>query len=153
MEDGRLTKKMFNHDFDLCKNNWSSQTKKIFSKLDMMEFYNNKESCDLDIVKEKLYTIMEQEWEKDVHKKPKLRKYVTFKESIATEDYTKYITSRQSRSLLAQFRSGILPLKIETGRFKNLDVSERLCELCDLEEIEDEMHFLCVCPLYRNERL
>ena len=28
-----------------------------------------------------------------------------------------------------------------------------ICRLCDLAEIEDETHFLCVCPRYYNHRL
>ena len=29
-------------------------------------------------------------------------------------------------------------------------LSLRLCRLCDLDEIEDEIHFLCDCPRYHN---
>ena len=49
--------------------------------------------------------------------------------------------SRQTRSLFDQFRHGILPLKIETGRFKNLYIEERICELCELEVVESEYIF------------
>ena len=60
---------------------------------------------------------------------------------------------RSHRSLLAQLRSGILPLRLETGRFQNirdentghfqkLKVEERVCTLCNLNCIEDEIHFV-----------
>ena len=61
------------------------------------------------------------------------------------------IPGRQ-RSLIAQLRFGILPLRIETGRYINLKVEERICQQCDSEDTEDEMHFLFSCDLYVNER-
>ena len=73
--------------------------------------------------------------------------------------------SKHTRSLMAQFLilTGILPLKIETGRFKKIrDTSsgklrclisqERICEMCTLNEPEDEIHFLCSCTLYISFR-
>lgn len=62
--------------------------------------------------------------------------------------YVKRLTSRRARSLFAQFRHGILPLRIETIRFRGLDPDERICEICESGLVEDEMHFLCVCPQY-----
>ena len=41
----------------------------------------------------------------------------------------------------------ILPLRIETGRFRNLPVEQRICELCELDMVEDEVHFLCTCSV------
>ena len=45
------------------------------------------------------------------------------------------------RSLLAQFRAGILRLSIEVGRY-----------VCDDNVVEDEIHFLCSCKLYKEAR-
>ena len=54
--------------------------------------------------------------------------------------------------MLAQFRCGILPLRIETGRFVGEAVEMRLCKLCSNEEVEDEKHFLLKCPTYADIR-
>ena len=54
--------------------------------------------------------------------------------------------------MLAQFRMGILPIALETGRFRNLAIADRLCVLCNLQAVEDELHFLCVCSLYNDIR-
>ena len=53
---------------------------------------------------------------------------------------------------IAQIRLGILPLKIETGRFNNTKAIDRICEICNLNLVEDEMHFICLCPLYQEDR-
>ena len=47
---------------------------------------------------------------------------------------------------------GILPLRIETGRYTNLQVNERICLLCQQNCVEDEAHFLFECDLYTAER-
>ena len=55
------------------------------------------------------------------------------------------------RSLLAQLRIGVLSLKIESGRYNNVKVEDRICELYDLD-IEDENHFVCSCLTYADIR-
>ena len=60
--------------------------------------------------------------------------------------------SRHTRSLFAQFRLGILPIKIETGRFSRQELENRTCDVCTSGEIEDEVHFLCICLGYSVER-
>ena len=72
---------------------------------------------DISAVKLKLWENAEQQWVVNCNRKPKLRTFISFENKLEAECYTKYCFSRQQRSLIAQFRLGILPLKIETGRF------------------------------------
>ena len=53
---------------------------------------------------------------------------------------------------MAQLRLGILPLKVETGRFERISLQDRLCEFCSENAIEDEEHFLFRCDLYHDLR-
>ena len=55
-------------------------------------------------------------------------------------------------SLLAQLRIGILPLNIEVGRYYGIDLENRVCTLCHQNEVEDEIHFMMLCPIYSNIR-
>ena len=48
---------------------------------------------------------------------PKLRSYIQFKMKYQAEEYLKLYLTNYQHSLLSQFRAGILPLRIETGRF------------------------------------
>ena len=67
--------------------------------------------------------------------------YVTFKSTFEPEPYM-YVYSYMSiseRYLLAYLRIGILPLKLETGRYNNVRVEDRICELCHLH-VQDENH-------------
>ena len=60
--------------------------------------------------------------------------------------------NRKYRSVVAQLRSGILPLEIETGRWKGTELFNRVCQLCSSGCVEDEAHFLFTCDFYKEER-
>ena len=90
---------------------------------------------------------------------PKLRTFLLIKDTLQSEDYLNLFMTRRSRSLMAQLRLGILPHKIETGRFKNvkdpqtgrfrkLRADERTCDICQTNMIEEEIHFICKCTVY-----
>ena len=49
-------------------------------------------------------------------------------------------------------RCGILPLRVETCRYIGQKREDRKCELCNLNEVEDEIHFVLKCPFYYQER-
>ena len=163
MENSRLTKRVFLHDFSLKHNNWSNNVCSILSDLDMQASFENMTVVDINLVREKLRNLAHVNWQLNVENKPKLRTYKMFKTNFETSSYLYMNISKHERSLLAQFRLGILPLHIETGRFRNkldsstgkyrrLEINERTCNLCNNEEIENEMHFLLHCTSYENER-
>ncbi len=90
-------------------------------------------------------------WYDTILFKPKLRTYRKFK-TMYGDDYVMKYMSRRQRAMFSQFRAGILPLHIETGRWRGTPLEERLCNVCNQNVIEDEMHFLCICPMYANRR-
>ena len=58
--------------------------------------------------------------------------------------------------MVSQLRYGVLPLRVETGRFVNESRETCVCNLCHMNYIEDQYHFMFHCPLYdtyRNELL
>jgi hypothetical protein len=59
---------------------------------------------------------------------------------------------------LAQLRLGVLPLQVEvghltskrdenTGQICKHKYNERIGTLCESDEVEDEIHFVCVCAI------
>ena len=55
---------------------------------------------------------------------------------------------------LAKFRLGVLPIRIETGRYERpkLVAAERTCNVCNSNTVEDEKHFLLYCPKFNTLR-
>jgi hypothetical protein len=80
----------------------------------------------------------------------KLLPYRNFKQSIFTEPYISTRLSRGPRSALAKFRCGIAPLRLETARYTRTPEEERMCIVCELNEIESEEHSLIRCVLYSD---
>ena len=59
---------------------------------------------------------------------------------------------KNERSMLAQFRCGILALRIETGRYNGEQIQDRRCIFCDNNQVETETHFLVECYKYEGIR-
>ena len=69
-----------------------------------------------------------------------------------TEEYIKLNMHKNERSIMFQFRNGLLPLRIEKGCFIGEALNQRLCRFCNTDVVEDEKHFLFECALYNNLR-
>lgn len=160
----RLTKYIFERDIALSqKSNWSYRVKNILDMYQCKTEFTNRSKCNISCVKIVADELSETFWRTEMSKKTKLRTYQLIKRNLIVSDYVNALLPKYKRSLMTQFVSGILPLRIETGRFKKVkDTSsgnmrtlyshERLCEMCTLGEPEDEIHFLCTCELYLNYR-
>ena len=93
----------------------------------------------------------------------KLRTYSKFKKDFKCEQYLLSISNAHKRNLLFKFRVGVAPLRIDTGRWEaNIDpltgvrrkgIREecRMC-MCCFGGVEDEQHFLLLCPVYSMVR-
>ncbi len=53
---------------------------------------------------------------------------------------------------LTQIRLSAHKLQIEYGRYRNIDRQDRKCTLCNLNDVEDEFHFILKCPVYNDLR-
>ncbi len=151
MVESRINKKVFmsskGHDSP-----WKKELSSIFEEVDVLYIYRSNLCCSINSIKNKFLFRFEETWSKNVLLKPKLKTYIQIKENFAPETYVLARLSRNQRSLVAQLRTGILPLAIETGRFNNILEDNRLCEMCDLNDVESESHFLLYCTLYDDLR-
>ena len=74
-----------------------------------------KTNCsDLNEIKSKLFKLMETTWLIDMHNKPKLRRYITFKTTLIVFNHVKQYISKPRRRLIIQLITGILPIFVET---------------------------------------
>ena len=85
----------------------------------------------------------------------KLRTYRLFKNDFATESYVQMNMSIAQRRAIAQFRTGVAPLALETGRYIGTPAEERYCFHCKefgSQVVENEEHVILACPLYNSIR-
>ena len=152
MEDSCLAKKIFVWDKSITNRNWSAEISKILDEIGLTFNFVNNITCNIQQIKELLHNRDCNEWRRLSIDSPKLRTYVLYKQRFGKESYVSLIQNRKLRSILSQFRCGVLPLHIETGRYVNTPVADRLCLTCNENQIEDEKHLLFKCSKYNLER-
>ena len=83
----------------------------------------------------------------------RLTSYILYKDSLAMETCLETIYVNKFRISLSKFRLSSHDLAIEKGRYNNINIENRLCIYCNMNAIENEFHFLLVCPKYRHLRI
>ncbi|XP_071167139.1 uncharacterized protein [Mytilus edulis] len=156
MNDDRVNKKVFIWG-NTCKKvkNWHFRVKNKFKELDM-EYLCNGAILNKDLVKNienVCFAKFKEEWYDKIMSddKNKLRTYRMFKNVYGVENYLIFNIPGRYRSALAKFRCGVSPIRIETGRYENIDIENRLCFNCT-DDVEDEKHVLLNCPVYSDIR-
>ena len=83
----------------------------------------------------------------------KLRTYALFKTQVGCEKYLHEINNIAIRQSLTKFRLSNNTLNIEKGRHTTPKTPKerRFCPFCP-DRVEDEVHFLLECPIYRIPR-
>ena len=85
----------------------------------------------------------------------KLRTYSSFKQAFKFEKYLLACKTKDRRSIMTKLRTSAHKLHIETGRYsrpQKTPLKDRVCNFCNLEELEDEIHLILKCPFYAVAR-
>jgi hypothetical protein len=143
-----------------CKN-WVFNVKKFLRSHNLSEHFNQG-SVETKLVlkhcKVMLHKVDIKKWQKTLWNDKnnvngnKLRTYRQFKVNLEKEEYLDINIPRYQRMSYTKLRCGVLPLAIETGRYTRTPLEQRLCTLCNLHKVENEVHFLIECPLYADLR-
>jgi hypothetical protein len=144
---------------------WASRRRKGWHET-VSEFINSIECADVT-VKTVMRLIKDKMTEQDNDEFPielfngrnqpngnKLRTYRLYKENVNAEQFVLSNIPCSVRQTMALFKTGALPLAVETGRYSRPQVhlNDRLCKLCDNSVVDDEQHFMMNCPLYSDIR-
>ena len=94
-----------------------------------------------------------QTWFNGVKSESSLNLFLRYKNDIQFEKHLD-ILPIDKRAALSRLRLSSHKLLIETGRYANrsLERNERKCTFCDMNDLEDEYHFVLVCPVYADLR-
>ncbi len=156
MDNSRLTRKIFEWDLGehnvSNKSNFCAQTKQVLCEIGLRDSYRDMKTVDIDSGREKITEREKIDWSEKVGEFSKLDLLAKIKFEFGTEKYLQLDLDRYDKCLLSQFRYGILPLEIETGRYRGLNREERHCMLCKSGSVEDQVHFAFECSVYNNMR-
>ena len=136
---------------------WESRVLSMASKHGCLDILNDNSKCVKAVVSELKQTLSitdATQLKMELDKSDKLRTYKQYKCDLQVEHYSTLSLSRDHRRTLFRFRSCSLPLFVETGRYNRpkVPLGERICKLCSLNKVEDEVHFLIDCSLYSDYR-
>ena len=102
---------------------------------------------NLDKTKISRYKEYITQWRYSVNYTRKLEFYNTFKHCCEISSYLNLARTTINRKTLVKLRVSNHKLMFETGRYNQTPHDKMLCPVCDSNEIEDEIYFLCYCPL------
>jgi hypothetical protein len=159
LDNNRLVKKVyrarreeFNKGEKKDENNWCYGTWKILSELGLEQIWESENFGSDQKLKDAISEREEKIWLEKVNTRRKLRTYKTLKNKLRLENFLHELSRDEYRQFV-MLRGGTNYLRIERGRWESKNVSERTCQVCISEkgEIEDEMHFMVICPMYKRE--
>ena len=81
----------------------------------------------------------------------KLALYSKVKQGFLVQKYLE-MPSFRNRQIMSKILCSNHKLRIETGRHIATPREERLCQLCEMNKIEDENHFIRECPTFDQIR-
>ena len=134
--------------------NWASQIKTILQQHGFEYIWQQQFDIDIPfrIIKQRVYDTYLQKWYSDINNSARLKAYSVFKHTFEPEKYLNVIPENKYKIAMSRFRISSHSLNIETGRYDGTPRKNRICKLCTMNKVEDEYHFLLVCPHYRELR-
>ena len=137
-------------------NNWITKVRDLLQNTGFVDVWMYPESVNanvfIPIFKNRLIDMYIGLWLNDLNVKSSLTLYKELKHRFELSDYLNIIQNFNLRKYISKLRLSSHMLKIESGRHTNIPKNERKCNICNSNDIEDEYHFVIVCPLYTDIR-
>ena len=163
LPNNNLTKSCYNLMFLQCergKKNWASKIKQILFQFGYGYAWEEQHvpvdsNGFINRFKTTLTDCDTQLWKSNLEEMSKLTMYRLFKLELCPEIYLSLTIPRRLRKAIAKFRISNHELEIELGRHTNIEKQDRICKLCELNNlrcIEDEFHVLFECAAYNEIR-
>ena len=158
--DNILVTYFYNYLVEACNKgatNWARNVKSLLDNYGFLYVWNNPHAVNLStfhlVFKERVIDIFKRSWINDLSRSSPLVLYKEFKSGLEYECYLDLLPYKL-RIGISQLRLSAHQLRIVTGRYSHnrIDRSMRLCTLCDRSDIEDEYHFVIICPAYSHLR-
>ena len=136
-------------------NNWVHNVKTMFDNLVLSFIWDNQDTFEnipyLEI-KQRIFDNANQELIMSINTSTKLQTYSSFKYDTEYEPYLKYINNKKHKFALSRLRLSAHSLAVESGHMIEPPRDDRLCAHSNIYQIENEYHFILVCPPYDLHR-
>ena len=134
--------------------NWSSKVRNLLQNAGFGDVWLFPDSVNFKLFIPALRTRLKDtyitQWREGMELCSSLYLFTEFKTVFERSSYLHQLHTVKYRHILALFRLSSHKLNIEIGRYNKIDRQDRRCIRCNLNDIEDEFHFVLVCPDYIN---
>ena len=119
--------------------------------------WDNPETCltksFIHLFKQRIIDCFLQEWHTNVENSPVLELYRNIKLDFSYERYLDLLPG-DLKTYICKIRISAHSLRIQTGRYarNRTPRNERFCIYCNTNDLEDEFHFILICPCYTDIR-
>ena len=86
-----------------------------------------------------------------IHTSERFGFHEMFSSTHFVKKYLSINIDKHLRFILSRFRFGISEIRVHATRYRNISHTDLLCPLCK-ESIEDEFHFVLICPVLNEIR-
>ena len=77
----------------------------------------------------------------------RLAAYSIFKHNFESENYLNFVSENKYKTAPTRLRTSSHNLLVESGRYEGIPRVRRICKSCSMNVVEDEYHFVSVCPI------
>ena len=140
---------------DLSKGavNWLSKVKYLFEYNGFADIWMYPDSVIashfIPVLRQRLMDTYITNWREGMETCSSLSLYRNLKTDYRPAPYLYRVLNRKYRNAIAKLRLSSHRLFIETGRYTGVPRDERKCVYCELNDIEDEYHFVLRCSKYQ----
>jgi len=137
--------------------NWVYNVKKLLVDYEFVDIFDNAHVLNTKsfplVFKMKVIEMYKREWYDTLNKSIVMDLHKFFKSNFGYEMYLD-VLPKSLRIFFSRLRMSVHHLRIQTSRYTNDNRprNERYCVVCNSHDIEDEYHFICICPCYSNVR-
>ena len=145
------------YEQDLYVSPWLNRIESILNSCGMRNVWLNPELFKSDWLKKaidlRLSDMYLQEWQSQVSSKSSCIIYRTFKTNFEIENYLTLLDC-SDRITISRFRCRNTKIPVVTLGYANRDTpyENRLCSICNLNEVGDENHYILRCPVLQAHR-
>lgn len=150
MDGSRLPKKVFLSARN-STSGWCHSVRQMLEFLNLSVYWEIQSDVPMELLDFTIREKYKSQIRSEINSMSKLRTYSTLRVGLEVGTQVKCLAAKRMRSLSTQLKCGVLPIRLEVGRYRRELVDERICEVCG-KGIEDERHFLLQCEAYTPER-
>ena len=150
LEDDTLVKKAYLENIDM-NTNWCQTIQVLNVSLDLHSRPIESKNFP-HMAKETIRSKFISHWKTKMNNTSKLKFYAKMKHKFQIEQYLLSPLRFEDRRRISKILCSDHVLQIERGRYTNTNPEDRICQMCDLHNIEDELHFLLHCQAYTEAR-